>query len=216
MILIRKKTEPHKWTLYRNTPGAIYQSQSYLTDSLLKEQGYICAYCMRRIPCKDSLSNEDHHIEHIKPRSEYPKNQLDYKNMVIVCPGHMGDDDHCDRSKGNKEMHLSPLNSSVIQTISYENGLIKSSNSVWNSELNDILNLNDKVLVKARMTTLQTTLQAIITQLNTRKKKNRWTKDMLQKYLDKYQEKHSDHGKEKYYPYCGIVIYYLQKKLTKM
>lgn len=212
MILIRKQAEPHKWTLYRNTPGVIYQSQNYLTDSLLKEQGYICAYCMRRIPCKDSLSNEDHHIEHIKPRSKYPKNQLDYKNIVIVCPGHMGDKDHCDRSKGDKEIHLSPLNSSVIQTISYENGLIKSSNFVWNSELNDILNLNDKVLVKARMTTLQ----AIITQLNTRKKKNRWTKDMLQKYLDKYQEKHSDHGKKKYYPYCGIVIYYLQKKLTKM
>ena len=212
MILIRKQPEPHEWTLYRNTPGAPYQSQSYLTDSLLKEQGYICAYCMRRIPCKDSLSKEDHHIEHIKPRSKYHEAQLDYKNMVIVCPGHMGDNDHCDRSKGHKEMHLSPLNSSVIQTISYENGLIKSSNSVWNSELNDILNLNDKVLVKAR----KTTLQAIIVQLNASQKKNKWTRAMLEKYLNKYKNMHSDHGTEKYYPYCGIVIYYLQKKLTKM
>ena len=41
MILIRKQPEPHQWTLYRNTPGATYQSQSYLTDSLLKEQGYL-------------------------------------------------------------------------------------------------------------------------------------------------------------------------------
>lgn len=212
MILIKKQSEPHQWTAYRKTAGAAYQSQSYLTDSLLKEQGYICAYCMRRIPCKDSLSNEDHHIEHIKPRSEYLKNQLDYKNMVIVCPGHMGDKDHCDRSKGNKEMTLSPLNSRVIQTISYENnGFIKSSNSDWNRELNDILNLNDKVLVNAR----KITLQEIITQLNARKK-DRWTRAMLQKNLDKYQTMHSDHGKEKYYPYCGIVIYYLQKKLTKI
>lgn len=212
MILIRKQPEPHEWTLYRNTPGATYQSQSYLSDSLLKEQGYICAYCMRRIPCKDSLSNEDHHIEHIKPRSKYHEALLDYKNMVIVCPGHMGDNDHCDRSKGDEEMHLSPLNSNVIQTISYENGLIKSSNSVWNSELNDILNLNDKVLVKAR----KTTLQAIIAQLNASQKKNKWTRAMLQKYLNKYQTMHSDNGKEKYYPYCGIVIYYLHKKLIRM
>lgn len=109
-------------------------------------------------------------------------------------------------------MHLSPLNSSVIQTISYENGLIKSSNSVWNSELNDILNLNDKVLVKAR----KTTLQAIIAQINASQKKNKWTRAMLQKNLNKYQTMHSDNGKEKYYPYCGIVIYYLHKKLIKM
>jgi len=215
MILIRKQSEPHRWTLYRKTAGATYQSQSYLSASLLEEQGYICAYCMRRIPCKDSLSNENHHIEHIKPRSKYPENQLDYNNMVIVCPGHMGDKDHCDRSKGDKEMNLSPLNSSVIQTISYENnGIIKSSNPVWNRELNDILNLNDKVLVMAR----RTTLHKIIALLNSEKKnnKNKWTKKMLQKYLYRYQEKHSDNGKKKYYPYCGIVIYYLKKKLTKM
>ena len=212
MILIKKQSEPHQWTAYRKTAGATYQSQSYLSASLLEEQGYICAYCMRRIPCKDRLSNEDHHIEHIKPRSKYPEKQLDYKNMVIVCPGHMGDNDHCDRSKGDKEINLSPLNSSVIQTISYENnGLIKSSNPVWNSELNDILNLNDKVLVNARKTTLHT----VVKQLST-EKKDKWTKNILQKYLDRYQEKHSDNGKEKYYPYCGIVIYYLQKKLTKM
>ncbi|QUB82131.1 hypothetical protein [Prevotella jejuni] len=215
MILIKKQSEPHQWTAYKKTTGATYQSQSYLSASLLEEQGYICAYCMRRIPCKDSLCNEDHRIEHINPRSKYPDNQLDYNNMVIVCPGHMGDNDHCDRSKGDKKINLSPLNSSVIQTISYgNNGLIKSSNPVWNRELNDILNLNDKVLVKAR----KTTLEAIIKQLNIKKKekKDKWTKNMLKKYLDRYQEKHSDNGKKKYYPYCGIVIYYLQKKLTKM
>ena len=78
MILINKNKEPKEWTEYRTTPGVDYQAIPELVDSLLKEQGYICAYCMRRIPQRDklydkdgisfSLTKEDHRVEHVKCR----------------------------------------------------------------------------------------------------------------------------------------------------
>ncbi len=76
MIKITKRKEPKEWTEYRNTPGVDYQSIPELVDSLLQEQDYICAYCMRRIPCKDKLNmtestNEDHRIEHILSREKH-------------------------------------------------------------------------------------------------------------------------------------------------
>lgn len=59
MIKIAKNKEPKEWTEYRNTPGVDYQSIPELVESLLKEQGYICAYCMRRIPHRDKLYKKD-------------------------------------------------------------------------------------------------------------------------------------------------------------
>lgn len=52
--------------------------------ALLKEQGYICCYCMQRIEKKSS------HIEHVIPRSVSGTNEaqkLDYSNMIASCQG---------------------------------------------------------------------------------------------------------------------------------
>lgn len=59
--------------------------KSLLRDSLLKEQGFLCAYTMRRITKSSS------HIEHIKPESKCRKDEkkgsdLDYQNMVACFP----------------------------------------------------------------------------------------------------------------------------------
>lgn len=55
MRKITKNTEPKAWTQYRLTPGAAFKPIPELVNSLLDEQGYICAYCERRIPCKDAV-----------------------------------------------------------------------------------------------------------------------------------------------------------------
>lgn len=58
--------------------------KSNLKDALLQEQGYICAYTLRRIQ-KDTS-----HIEHIKPetlcRAELTGSDLNYENMVACFP----------------------------------------------------------------------------------------------------------------------------------
>lgn len=46
------------------------------------------------------LTQEDHRVEHMKCRELHDDLKLEYRNMVICCPGHIGEDDHCDRLKG--------------------------------------------------------------------------------------------------------------------
>ena len=127
MILIQKKSEPKEWQEYRCTPGVDYQSIPELVDALLEEQGYICAYCMRRIPHKDRLykkdginyvlTDEDHRVEHIQSRENHDDKKLDYSNMVVCCPGHIGNEEHCDRLKGSKDILFTPLDANFIATL---------------------------------------------------------------------------------------------------
>lgn len=61
----------------------------------------------------------------------------------------------------------------------------------------------------------------VITQINVACKKGKsWDKKTLELYLKKYSEKHFEKDgegvKEKYYPYCGIVTWFLQKKLRTL
>ena len=103
MILIEKGSEPHEWTKYKLTQGAEFRAIPELKDSLLKEQGYLCAYCMARID-KDHMK-----VEHFKPQSLYPQDILAYGNLLACCLGKTQDESHCDTSKGNAEISLSPL-----------------------------------------------------------------------------------------------------------
>ena len=67
MRRIVKGQEPQAWRDFRNTPGVSYEAKPQLRDALIREQGYICAYCMQRI----SLEGETR-IEHIKSRHNHP------------------------------------------------------------------------------------------------------------------------------------------------
>jgi len=220
MILIKKKSEPKEWTKYRNTPGVDYHSIPELVDSLLEEQGYICAYCMRRIPCKDrlykkdgitfTLTDEDHRIEHILSRENHEDKKLDYSNMVICCPGHIGDEEHCDRLKGSNDITFSPLNQDFIATLSYKtDGEIISSNEQYNKEINDVLNLNTKLLKENRKNTWEAVKKELIAQ----KGGKPWNKTILSFYIKKYS---SLNKQLKLIPYCGVVLYFLQKKLKQL
>lgn len=223
MILIQKKSEPKEWVEYRSTPGVDYQSIPELVDSLLEEQGYICAYCMRRIPCKDRLykkdgatyvlTDEDHRVEHMQSRENHEDKKLDYSNMVICCPGHIGNEEHCDRLKGSKDISFSPLDANFIATLSYKmDGEIVSSNEQYNKEINDVLNLNTELLKENR----KNTWEAVKNELIGQKGGKPWNKAILSKYIVKYSSTHYKDEKQKYIPYCGVVLFFLQKKLKQL
>ena len=232
MIKINKLKEPSEWTRYRMTPGVDYQSIPELVDSLLEEQGYICAYCMRRIPCQDKLYNnkknkssytvtkESHRIEHIKSRELHDDQKLSYSNMVICCPGHIDTEDHCDRLKGSKDLSFTPIDQSFIDTIKYSSdGTISSTNSQYNKEMNEILNLNTDMLRRNR----KELWMEIVTLLQSRRPKGQaWSKKELEPLLRKYSEKYRYYDQDRkkviyqYHPYCGIVIYNLQKKIQSL
>jgi uncharacterized protein (TIGR02646 family) len=209
MIRINKGAEPAEWTAKKLTSGFNkYESIAELREALLQEQGYICAYCMRKIPVevKDRNESETSKIEHIKSRDSYHQLQLNYDNMVICCPGNINGEYHCDKSKGNRAITFSPFEISTQRSISYgtKDGTIKSNLSNINDDINSILCLNNGMLKANRFQELQGTISVL--------EKRKWKKAQLEIKLKDWSTI-SDKGMLK--PYCGIVIWYLEKKLKQ-
>ncbi|MCM1139670.1 MAG: TIGR02646 family protein [Muribaculum sp.] len=208
MIPIVKTKEPNSWTLHRLTPGAKYEATPDLRHSLLTDQGFICAYCMRRIEDDGSATR----IEHVTPQSALASEaeRMDYSNMVICCAGDIEgeqhDRTHCDRHKGNDLIHFSPLDNYASSTIRYKSdGTIESSDIAIDKNLNTVLNLNVSTLKLNR----KSVKDGLVRQLG----KKEWKKADLEKILVKYTSKDKD---GKFIPYCGVVIHYIQKKLRNL
>jgi uncharacterized protein (TIGR02646 family) len=121
---IRKMGAPHAYRLWlarvHGTNDADYRRlrnplKSLVHESLLREQGWLCAYTMKRITADCS------HIEHIKPesvcRDECPGSDLDYGNFLACFPREnaKGAPRYGEPCKGgwwkdNGKFFLSPLN----------------------------------------------------------------------------------------------------------
>ena len=200
MILIKKGSEPNEWTEYKLTPGVKFYAHPELKDSLLKEQGYLCAYCMARI-------DEGHmRVEHFKPRSHYPDDTFTYGNLLACCQGKTQGESHCDTSKGDDEIKLSPLEPSCVNTLSYESGTgkIKSSDPDYDRELDCPLHLNTPIIRQNRREELQGVIKAL--------QSEGFNSGAIHRLLKRWDSV-DEEGKRK--PYCGIVIYFLEKKLKK-
>lgn len=206
MRKIIKQAEPKEWTSHRLTPGADYEAKPELRKSLLQEQGYICAYCMRRIPVKDSNSNETTRIDHLLSREKHPELKLNYHNMVICCPGAINNDFHCDKLKADIDISFDLFKDSFFTTLSYgsKSGEIKSSDVEYNRQINELLNLNNRLLKRNR----QNTLLGVIKYLN----RNGWTVTNINRQIRIWDNK-DDEGY--YKEYNGIVLWYLKKKLKQ-
>lgn len=209
MKYIKKFNEPASLKQFRAIPGASYddyRDKDELRQLLMKEQGFICCYCMQRIKLETT------HIEHWKPRSLYPEFQLDYKNLLAVCDGNEGKPkhlQHCDKKKGNKEITINPTDPNCeIQTKFLSNGEVYSEDETINQEFNTVLNLNIQTLVINR----KNVLDFAIRKLTTENREGTWSKTVLKKELRKWESLGTD---GKYEPYCRIVIFFLKKKLSK-
>ena len=201
MILIKKKSEPHSLTIYKKTINASFDNQPSkvkedLRKSLLEEQGYICAYCMKRIE-----ESADIKIEHYEARNS--TNELSYKNLLAVCKGNKGSSKErqtCDTKKGNRVLHINPQKVGDISTIFFtRNGEVKSTNLLFQKDLDEVLNLNDKFgnLISARKSALKA-LQKKITPMN---------KNQIEKLYNKLK------SAERKIEYVGILLWYLKKKI---
>ena len=170
----------------------------------MKEQGHVCAYCMRRIKISDNTTTETTRIEHILSRENHKNKQLDYNNMVLCCNGEINNSYHCDKSKGSKDISFDIFNDSFFDTISYKSkdGAIISSNKTYNNEINKILNLNNKLLKANRLSALNGVI-GYLTQKG-------WRLSDIKTQINKWENKNSD---GKYKEYSGIVLCFLNKKL---
>ena len=216
MIYIRKGTEPRSLTEYRNHPGATYEGyreKDALRDALLEEQGYICAYCMRRI------SKEKMKIEHWKaqnaPDGTGAKHALEYQNMLGVCLGNQSsphDMQTCDTYRGNAELFVDPRKEAHTQQIAYRgDGTIYSEDSRIDFDLNQRLNLNcEGALLKQGRKEAIRTLQVYLEQKHVR---GQWSIELLNKVKRRFESRQGG----KYQPYIGAILFWIEhyKKRTQ-
>jgi len=211
MRRINKGNEPPSLLVHRKQKNSNYdnipkQAKKDLRKSLLKEQGYICCYCMQRIDEKNSK------IEHYKPQ-KYEHLQLDYHNLLASCKGNEGkneNEQHCDTHKGKREINISPVdkNNNCENFIKYRNnGTIYSDDPNTNNDLKDVLNLNVEILKKNRSSILD---QVILEITRVKGRQAAWPLPFVRKVLAKYENSYNG----KYIPYCQVVITFLKKRFA--
>jgi uncharacterized protein (TIGR02646 family) len=206
---IPKTSEPTSLTQHRCGVYSGYDNyieKDDLRSSLVDEQRGLCCYCLQRIrPDSESMK-----IEHWQSQDLYPERQLDYSNLLGACRGGEGqkpDKQHCDTRKGNLDLKFNPANPlhDVEGKIHFlGNGTIEADDSQFSKETNEVLNLNERALVRNRKAVLQAFRQALM--------QNRSSDADLRKELRKWNGDNGDDLE----PFCQVVIYYLRKKINRM
>lgn len=242
MKLIIKGKEPIEWKEKRETPGrGKFKAIPELKQSLYKEQGGICAYCMKRLedeitPIKDreihvvggsGYSQEivKNKVEHIITQSESKRlgqldNDFDYNNMLLCCNGKTVFKNetnlHCDTLRKNDELTLSPLKQDFISAIKYDNsGRIYTDITTWDIELSNILNLNCEVMKSNRKSILDAVRSKLIGYNRRRRKTENASFDKAKIEEELHNWNNRDEN-DLFKPYCGVVTWYLEKKLSQV
>jgi len=210
MILIHKGKEPASLTAYRKEKFSYYDgcNKNDIRDSLLEEQGYLCAYCMRRI------DKESTRIEHWKPENLLSEQErMDYSNMLAVCykfsEGLPKEQQTCDARKGKTPIFVDPKVDAHINSIGYKKGtgIIFSEKSEIDEDLNLRLNLNcDFQNLPANR---KAALQRVIRELEKRKRQGNWKLADINRVIDYYEKTDAKGHKPEY---AGIILWYLKKK----
>ncbi len=223
MKQIIKNKEPRTLTEHRAKGGNYFNlHKNELRNSLLEEQGYICCYCMKRIPKKLNEQEIERHfpdckIEHVKCQSVNPDLELNYDNLVMACNGNHGFPrkmQTCDTFKGERDLSFNPAISipNIEDFIRFKaNGEIFSEDEIIDSELNEVLNLNTKDLRDEREI-LYRHLQEEIK----REGKKRKGKDIQRKFYESKKNNLLNMKEGKFEPYCMVGVYLINKKLKKI
>ena len=219
MKFIEKSQEPASFTIWKEQANDDWKptwdnlgnpEKTHLHEALLSEQGYICCYCNERIGRPQPKS----HIEHIKPRSHFENDMLEYKNLVSSC---QGEDEnrlpiHCGQAKAdwpdvdafNAGLMISPLDEqcevafrfTVIGEIRPAEGLLDAAAR----ETIKRLCLDVRKLEASRRLAIEGALEGIEAE----------TVDSLQQQIASYSQKNED---GKFLPFCSAIIYILKQYL---
>lgn len=199
--------------------------QRPVRDSLLDEQGYLCAYCMRRISLKRDLklNKPKIEIEHYRSQKRFPDLDLDYKNMLGVCNGNGGKAQHlltCDKAKSQydvkgkkgRDLFIDPLEKSRESQIEYDQeGTIFSEEQRIDDDLNEVLNLNQSTLKEERKNLFQLEKKTI----RKYKKKVMGDRPKVKIFLQKRKEDWESKTDNKFRPLCRVPLYVIEKELQK-
>ena len=118
-----------------------------LRQHMLGVQKNICAYCCAQI---NDLSKS--HNEHIKPKDSFPKQSMEYDNLIVSCTT-QGEDRTCGMHKANnydEHLFVSPLSEDCESHFRFEqNGKVTGISEAGKYTI-ELLNLNAYRLVECR------------------------------------------------------------------
>ena len=209
MIFINKGKEPNSLTQYKKQFNARFDNlpsdvKNDLRNALLYEQGYVCAYCMRRIPERDQACK----IEHFSASTL--QNELKYGNLLACCSGgELNGVRTCDTFKGNRVLHLNPQNLNDMNSISYRHDGTITSSMPYKNELSDLLNLNCEQLKLDRKQVIKNLEELLYRKLKNNNNRRYYLNTLLKHYKSRDED-------NKFRSYIGVYIWYLEKKLRSL
>lgn len=220
MKKIVKHTEPRTFVEHRAKPHSNFDNiplfvKEELRQSLLVEQGFICCYCMKRIPENNPPKIK---IEHFRCQDENEHLQITYSNLFGACTGNEGQPrikQTCDTKKGNIDLNINPIANlpDCESLFKYDADGEMSSNNAdpeINRQINDVLNLNMQTLKDGRRAIyleVQKKVQSESRQFKDRRLKVRYLEQERLKWLTK--------SENKFKPFCMVAVYYLTKKIRQ-
>lgn len=133
---------------------------------------------------------------------------MDYHNLLAVCKGGEGsafEQQTCDTRKGNRKLTIDPQNKVHMRGITYSSrGKIQSQE--FQTDIDDVLNLNVGYLVQNRAAALDTVRAKLHSKSGADRVK------LLRKLQEKYTRKNQN---GEYQAYQGILLDYIQRKLKQ-
>lgn len=211
MKYIQKSEEPESFTAWKKLANDDWNpswddlrkpQKTYVHNSLLQEQGFICCYCGRQI------NDENSHIEHLQPRTTYPQLALNYTNLLTSCQKDTVRNEplHCGKKKDkwyDEKLMVSPLNINCGEYFRYtEDGQILSTEitdkkSAANTTI-DQLGLNIDKLKKMRSQAIAAILEGF----------EELTDDERQKLFQAFCQ---PNAKGQYEEFCAAIAYIIKQ-----
>ena len=214
MRTITKGPEPRSLTAHRNAPHSDYANYPVSEDlrrALVSEQRRLCCYCMGRIRPDRKVMK----IEHWRCQVHYRDKELSYGNLLAACLGGSGQPrnfQHCDTRKGNSDLQWNPADPAhQIETrVCYGlDGAIRSGDTDFNEQLNEVLNLNLRWLKNNRKSMLTAVLDWW-------KHEKARTQRPVQRgrFLRKRNEQIAGDGALE--PYSPVAVWWIDQRLARM
>lgn len=210
MRTIVKGPEPPDLRAHRETAHGDYDNyrgKDGLREALVAEQRGLCCYCMGPI----SAARGGMKIEHWRSRTRYPKEQLEYANLLGACLGGEGGrpkDQHCDTRKADRDLLWNPADSDhrVEARIRYgADGSVRADDADFDAQLEDVLNLNLPLLKNNRRSVLDAVLA--------------WW-DSLAEGRDRsrleQEVRRRTGGDGSLEPYVGVAVWGLERRIARM
>ncbi len=248
MRQIIKSKEPKSLASYRKKRGAKFGNDDMPKDelraSLIKDQGYICCYCMKRITLQDDATTNTK-IEHFKPQSIYngtdgkPDLTLNYSNLFLACKGEEVDDNDkkcncCDSKKLHKELVFVDIqDKSIEDKLRYTpNGFIYSdpkyidcdpqiftnTDNINGTEewcLDADLNVTLNLNNQSLKKERKNVYDAVLQVIHSVVKKQKNVLPSLNRLRRKWYEKYEEDGRMMFKPFCMVAVYLIDKYIKK-